>query len=115
MYTERQRLFPGEVRSIRNVLEEAILAVECRGENAIKRQDVDGAVHAVSSRPRSPVEPLPPSERLARYGELVRQGVSDNDTLRNELGYPETPEGRKSFREWKARHRDMIEVEEENE
>lgn len=115
MFAERQRLFPGEIRSLRNMLEEALLAVEQRGEARIKRQDLENAVRVASPRPRSLAEPLPPAERLARYRQLVHESVSDNETLRSALGYPATPDGRKAFREWKTRHRTQIEKEIEDE
>jgi energy-coupling factor transporter ATP-binding protein EcfA2 len=105
MYEERQRLFPGEIRSVRNVLEDAVLAAEQRHDTRINRQDIEHAARVGGGRPRATVEPLPPGERLARYQQLLREGTSDNETLRGALGYPATPEGRKSFREWKTRHR----------
>lgn len=115
MFAERQRLFPGEIRSLRNVLEEALLAVEQRGETRIKRRDIEDAVRVASPRPRPAAERLPPAERVARYRQLVGEGVTDNETLRKELGYSDTPEGKKAFREWKTKHKHLIEKEIEDE
>lgn len=109
LYQEAERLFPGQIRTLGVVLEDAILEAEQRGAVELAWDDIE--IAAAQWRPTKSETRirLPPKERLARARELHRQGPADNGSWRDALGYDETAKGRKAFREWRTHNKQRIE------
>jgi DNA-binding NtrC family response regulator len=110
LYSQVERLFPGQIRTLGVVLEDAILEAERRNTSVLDWNDIEvAAAQWLPSESQSKRTRLPLRPRLARARELYQQGVDDNASWREALGYKETPKGKKAFREWRTRNKSKIE------